>query len=105
MPVLPVESHAFVFGPIDSRTGYGFDGDRYDRPRSKTPESARYGLAWSLQTAGEHEGAVRLLAPLETEDTEPELRIAALELCVWAHASAGAPDKAVPLGERALAVA
>ena len=56
---------------------------------------ARYGLSWCLYSSGDPEAAVRELDPLESrEDVTLELRIAALELSVWAARSAGQMEPA-----------
>jgi len=67
-------------------------------PHSARAHSARYGLAWCLQQEGEHAAATDELALLlETLESErdAELRLAALELLLWAARDAGRLDLAL----------
>ena len=60
-----------------------------DHPRSEVVPQAAYGLGWCLYQTGNYDQSAELLAQLNDRDTDPELAVAALELCVWAHRADG----------------
>ncbi len=64
-------------------------------PEGPLADRARYGLAWVRHEGGQSQRALPLLAQVaENPDADPELRKAALELSIWAHADAGDPEGA-----------
>jgi len=84
----------FELAEEDARNGeHRSAAERYGEllrrfPRADEAERARYGLGWSLLSSGSPAAAAEALAELERA-REPELRLAALELAVFARADAG----------------